>query len=281
MTTIGWRLPKRLDFETWQGQGARVCQIEGAVQWWLGDWANAGEDAFGEDYAQAMEATGYQQQTIYNAAYVCRAFPYERRRPRLSYSHHKALAGREPDVQERWLDYCERERVTSKDLATQLRAEAESDNRRALAAQTQDHANGKLPAAGNTARGGLHAPDGGADQTDAPEPEKGATVRSATDPAESDDFGVAPAVTVVDAVIDAMIETPEPSSMRTAFATVQGKPERVVDALDRIRGNVVGALGEQPWLDAYLGWMSERLFAGDPPSLADIFAAGYDAGFHA
>lgn len=38
--------------------------IEGAVQWWVGDWLNFGERKYGEKYAQGMDATGYAYQTV-------------------------------------------------------------------------------------------------------------------------------------------------------------------------------------------------------------------------
>ena len=37
-------------YEEWERCGAVLHQIDGAVQWWLGDWLNYGEHAYGEKY---------------------------------------------------------------------------------------------------------------------------------------------------------------------------------------------------------------------------------------
>ena len=48
LTRTAWLLPKKLSLEDWIDCGRCLGKIEGAVQWWLGDWWAYGEHAYGE-----------------------------------------------------------------------------------------------------------------------------------------------------------------------------------------------------------------------------------------
>lgn len=78
-----------------------------ACQFVIGDLINHTAARAGEKYARWMEVTGLDYQTLANAASVCRAIPIEKRRPGLSFSHHKEVARLAPDARERWLDEAE------------------------------------------------------------------------------------------------------------------------------------------------------------------------------
>ena len=45
-------------FDEWESVGAFLHQVDGAVQWWIGDWLNYGEKAYGEKYSQALDVAG-------------------------------------------------------------------------------------------------------------------------------------------------------------------------------------------------------------------------------
>ena len=51
-----------------------------------------------------------------NMVYVATRFEAERRRERLSWSHHAELAALEPDDQEQWLTRAEEQRLSVRDL---------------------------------------------------------------------------------------------------------------------------------------------------------------------
>lgn len=91
------------------------------VGWWLGDWLNFGNAAFGEKYRRAARVTGYDVQTLMNMAYVAARFPAERRRERLSWSHHAELAPLAADEQDRWLDRALEDRLSVRCLRTEVR----------------------------------------------------------------------------------------------------------------------------------------------------------------
>src|ERR1039457_2825142 len=42
-------------FDEWAQCGTLLRRMKGAVQFWIGDWLNFGEHAYGEKYSQALE----------------------------------------------------------------------------------------------------------------------------------------------------------------------------------------------------------------------------------
>ena len=107
LTPAGMELPSDLSFEEWEDVGRGLRAIEGAVQWWIGDWLNYGERKYGEKYAQAVEATGYAYDTLRVMAYVAGKVETDRRRSVLSFSHHAEVAGLEPPEQDALLTAAE------------------------------------------------------------------------------------------------------------------------------------------------------------------------------
>ena len=114
-------LPHSLPFESWQQLGSVLGAIRGAIQWWVGDWLNFGEDHYGEAHAQAMEATGLKFEAVSNWAWVARSVPPERRRAALSWSVHRAVAKLEPPEQETWLAKAENEGWDTERLGQEMR----------------------------------------------------------------------------------------------------------------------------------------------------------------
>lgn len=61
--------------------------------WWIGDWLRFGERKYGEMYAQALEATGLDYQTLADAKWVAEQYPeFSLRNENLSWSHHRFAA---------------------------------------------------------------------------------------------------------------------------------------------------------------------------------------------
>jgi hypothetical protein len=92
LSKIGLVVHGEPTFETWEELGGFLNKAEGAVHWWLGDWANYGEHRWGEMYTQAIEATGFAEQTIMNDKWVAGALEFSRRRENLPWSHHSEVA---------------------------------------------------------------------------------------------------------------------------------------------------------------------------------------------
>ena len=112
-----------LSWERWTEIGATLQQMERSVQWWIGDWLNYGERAYGEKYAQAIETTGMKCQTLMNCAYVASKIDLPARVDSLSWTHHREVAALEPAEQVEWLAKAEAEHMTSRELHEAVRPE--------------------------------------------------------------------------------------------------------------------------------------------------------------
>src|SRR5215472_16259090 len=100
LTQTGLLLPANLPFEKWQSVLERLQGMEFSVMWWLGDCLRYGERAYGEKYAQALDATDYAFQTIADAKWVAGQFEISRSRENLTWSHHGEVAGIQDDAEQ-------------------------------------------------------------------------------------------------------------------------------------------------------------------------------------
>ena len=91
-------------FEEWQACGEFLTQAEKAIQFWIGDWLNYGERRYGETYAQAIDDTGLDYQTLKKAKWVASNVELVRRRTNLSFSHHEEVAALPPGEQDKLLE---------------------------------------------------------------------------------------------------------------------------------------------------------------------------------
>lgn len=118
----GLILPRTLSYEAWLAVGDELKKYEAGIQWWIGDWINYGEARWGEKYAQALEETGFDYQTLQNQAYVARAFEISprgekpARRENLSWSHHRAVAALKPAEADELLSRAEAEQLTTREI---------------------------------------------------------------------------------------------------------------------------------------------------------------------
>lgn len=115
----GLSIPSKTTFKEWEKIGDQLKSIEGSVLWWLGDWVNFGETAYGEKYSQALEETGYDYGTLRDAAWVSKQCRFKN--DNLSFSHHRQVASLENKDQEKWLDRAEREKWKVEELRQAIR----------------------------------------------------------------------------------------------------------------------------------------------------------------
>ena len=94
----------------------------------LGDLLLYGEARWGEEAAQYADAAGYAPHTLANAMWVASAIPPERRQAGLSWNHHAAIAGLQPDQQDAALSYA----TAAKDAGQPLTVGALRDFARSL-----------------------------------------------------------------------------------------------------------------------------------------------------
>jgi N6-adenosine-specific RNA methylase IME4 len=126
-TRTGWQIPEGLTFNEWVDFGRSLTEIDGSVQWWLGDWWAYGEHEYGGRRA-ATEPGGVLEglnfQTAQNYGTVAKAVETSRRREVLSFSHHAEVASLTPAQQEAWLNRAETDRLSVSKLRLAIRQEA-------------------------------------------------------------------------------------------------------------------------------------------------------------
>jgi N6-adenosine-specific RNA methylase IME4 len=76
----------------WEHCGHVLRRIEGAVQFWIGDWVNYGQKAYGEKYTEAIRVTGKDEKTLRNYAYVASRVEMSRRRDNVDFTTHAEVA---------------------------------------------------------------------------------------------------------------------------------------------------------------------------------------------
>lgn len=105
----------RPPLKEWDGplQFALWCQR--ASPWWIGDMINAGEDIYGEEFAEVCGGT-LSTEMVSRYASVARRVPAKNRRPNLSWSAHAAVARLPHDQQRKVLAEAERQGWNSDDL---------------------------------------------------------------------------------------------------------------------------------------------------------------------
>lgn len=123
ITSTAWRPQAQLALADWAEQGRRFGTIGRAAGWWIGDWLQYGNAAFGERYSRASRITGYDVQTLMNMVYVASRVDISQRRENLSWSHHAEVAALPPEDRDRWLRVAETERLSVRCLRDEIRRE--------------------------------------------------------------------------------------------------------------------------------------------------------------
>ena len=92
--------------------------MEGALQWWIGDWWNAREP-YGERVEQVKERLNLKIETVRQYAYVAKNVSI--RIETLTFGHHQVVAAFEPEEQKEWLDRAAEGQWTIRDMRSALR----------------------------------------------------------------------------------------------------------------------------------------------------------------
>lgn len=109
LSKTGWTLPETMTEAEWKEAGSALAKVEGAMNWWLGDWWAFGSHKYGERKAlvDSDEWEGPAYDTCFGAARVCHAFESCRRRQDVSFSIHREAAGLPNAEADKVLDWCE------------------------------------------------------------------------------------------------------------------------------------------------------------------------------
>jgi hypothetical protein len=144
LTATTWNAHQTISFAEWMEHGRRLGRLGRGIGWWIGDWLRFGNAAYGERYAPAARATGYDRQSLMNMVYVASSIEPSRRRENLSWSHHAEIAALEPADQDRWLERAERDRLSVRCLREAMR----NERRAAMASQPPEPQLARHDAAG-------------------------------------------------------------------------------------------------------------------------------------
>jgi hypothetical protein len=104
VTRTSMELRPGLTKSEWLEVGRTCALIERASRWWIGDFLNYGERAYGDTYQEAMDLFDLEYGTLANAKWIASEFEFSCRHENLKFEHHYVVASLEPDVREYWLD---------------------------------------------------------------------------------------------------------------------------------------------------------------------------------
>jgi len=105
LTTRGLVISPDATDNQWEQIGHFLAQMEGSIQWLIGDWMAAGERIWGRTYKQASELFGYEEQTLRMLVSVCQRVDLLIRINNLSFAHHRLVSPRLHDEQRALLEY--------------------------------------------------------------------------------------------------------------------------------------------------------------------------------
>lgn len=129
LTSVGMLLDRPLTYDEW-ATGLGIGMGNRAYSWAAGDWLVYGEREFPDRYSQAMETTGLSLGYLRNLASLCSKIPRHLRNPRLSITHHQAVASFNHHYQKLLLDMAEKnewDRDTFRSVIAEIKANTEAD----------------------------------------------------------------------------------------------------------------------------------------------------------
>lgn len=92
-TALGLEFADSMTFEQWTAEGRRLSQMSYALQWYIGDWWNAGVKFGDERRAEtAKRLFGLEYGTVRNYGSVAAKFTLSHRNDNLPFTHYMALA---------------------------------------------------------------------------------------------------------------------------------------------------------------------------------------------
>lgn len=109
LSKTGWELPSAMSESEWKEAGAMLAKVEGAMNWWLGDWWAFGEHGYGDRKAlvESEDWEGPAYDVCKRAGQIARAFEMGRRRPLVGFNHHQECQSLTPEEADKVLDWCE------------------------------------------------------------------------------------------------------------------------------------------------------------------------------
>ena len=106
--------------DEWMDVFKALKQVEGCVQFWIGDCLAYRQQKWGM-YDDIAEETGYETKALRNIKYVADNVNSSLRKDNLSFSHHTEVASLTPDKQEMFLNKAVDENLSVRELREEIR----------------------------------------------------------------------------------------------------------------------------------------------------------------
>lgn len=104
LSRVALTIPENTTQDEWNEVGRVIQQMQGAIQWWIGDLLVFAEWRWGETYQEMANKIGYEVKSLRTYKYVASRVDVSIRMDTLSYGHHALVAQMEPDEQGYWLN---------------------------------------------------------------------------------------------------------------------------------------------------------------------------------
>ena len=119
-----------IDSSQWETIGETLFNLEGSIQWLIGDWLAAGERAGYGDAKQIAEYIGREPVTLYKWARTSREIEFDNRLSNLSHTHHATVVYEcaDPAHYRVWLERANEESMSVTQLKQTIR-QAQQDNK--------------------------------------------------------------------------------------------------------------------------------------------------------
>jgi hypothetical protein len=101
--------------------GVLLGRMHMSLRFAIGDWLLYIEAVYPAEWSQLAEALNMSEESRREYMRVSQQVPRSRRRPRLDWSHHRAVAALPPAEQKQWLKRAEDERLSHHALRDELR----------------------------------------------------------------------------------------------------------------------------------------------------------------
>lgn len=122
----GAQFLEKLTLPEWREVGRSLNAVDSCYKFLLGDWLNYGASQYGEMYEEACKETGLDYSTLVHYKSVCLSIEFGRRRPNLSYSHHREVSELQPKEQDNWLELADLGNWSVMTLRSKLRSEGKA-----------------------------------------------------------------------------------------------------------------------------------------------------------
>jgi len=101
--------------------GETLIRIDSAIQWWIGDWLNAGERNYGEMYTQALDETEYSYSTLRDYKWVATNIELSLRNDNVPFWVHRTIAPLLPEKQAEAIRQAAAEKWTVREAKSKVR----------------------------------------------------------------------------------------------------------------------------------------------------------------